>query len=152
MKPQSESEMRHVNFDANSTESAIAWMLDHRMIMKTAIKDPETFAAVSGYLLSDDLRDKIGSNLVKLFAKSTRARKKRSGKITVRDAFLAAAIGATLEIGRARLSEEEMMRCANIVMALLPIGKLEADGIAEKSLRSLARDSFSVGKIRRAFT
>lgn len=144
--------MRHVNFEKDTTESAINWMLDHRMILKTSTKDPETFANVNGYILSDELRDRIGSNLLKLFAKSTRTRRNSTNKVTIRDAFLAAAMGATLEMVRVRLSEDEMMRCANIIMALLPIGKLEADGVAEKPLRALGRDRFLVGKIRQAFT
>jgi len=137
-----------VNLETDTPESAIDWMLSQHMILKKSTKDPETFAAVNGYVLSDELREKIGSHLVELFAKSTR--KKSFKDITVRDAFLTATIGATLEIARVQLSEEEMTSCANIIMALLPIERLELEGVAERPLRTLARDRLLVSKIRHA--
>lgn len=141
-------ETRRVNLETYTPESAIDWMLNQHMILKKSTKDPETFATVNGYVLSDEFREKIGSHLVELFAKSTR--KKSLMEITVRDAFLTATIGATMEIVRVRLSEEKMTSCANIIMALLPIERLELEGIAEKPLRTLARDRLLVSRIRHA--
>lgn len=60
-----------------------------------------------------------------------------------------AALLAVLAIGRVSLSEEEIMQCANIVLALLPFERLEIAGITRKPLRSLARDRVLVGKIMR---
>ncbi len=142
--------MSRANFETQRTETALLWMLNQNMIVKRSTKDPETFATVNGFLLSDELRGKMGANLVKLFAKVTSRRNDTFNNVSVRDAFLTAAIGAVLEMGQVSLSEEEMMRCANIVMALLPFRHLEREGIASKPLRSLAHDKILVGKIQRA--
>ena len=135
-------------FQTQTSEGALGWMLSNNMIFRTSSKDPETLATVHGYVLSDELGEKMGSNLVKLFAKATRSRNGRVKNVTVRDAFLTAAIGAILEMGKIALSEKEMMLCANIILALLPFGRLEKAGITEKPLRNLAHDRSLVGKIR----
>jgi hypothetical protein len=136
-------------FEIQTPEGALLWMLNQNMIVTSSTKDPETLATIRGYLLSESLQEKIGSNLVRLFAKATSRGNGGMGKVTVRDAFLTATIGAVLEVGQVSLSEEEMMRCANIILAFLPMERLEKAGIAKKPLRSLAHDRFLVGKIRR---
>ena len=136
-------------FEIQTPEGALLWMLNHDMIVTSSTKDPETLATVRGYLLTQSLQEKIGSNLVRLFAKATSKGKVALGSVTVRDAFLTATIGAVLEMGQVSLNEEEMIRCANIILAFLPMGRLEKAGIARKPLRSLAHDRFLVGKIRR---
>ncbi len=133
-------------------EAALNWMLDQNILVKKSTKDPETFATVRGYLLSEIAREKIGANLVTLFAKATRRRNGKLGKVTLRDAFLTAALGAVLQMSETSISEDEMLRCANIILELLPIRQLEEAGIAYRPLRSLACDASLVGKMRRLCT
>ncbi len=131
-----------------TTETALRWMLQHKMVLRSSAKDPETFASVRGFILSDEVRERVGANLLKLFAKATSGKKASLGKVTLRDAFLGAAIGAILEVGRVRLDDGPMMKCATIVMALLPTDRLEEAGIAGRRLSSLARDKSLVRKIQ----
>jgi hypothetical protein len=140
--------MIHSAFETETPEGALHWMLSHDMIVRSSIKDPETLARIHGYILSDELREKIGSNMVKLISKAA-SRNGALSKETVRDAFLMATMAAVLEVSAVSLNEEEMTHCANIIMALLPIGRLEEAGVSKKTLRSLTQDRSLVGKIRR---
>ncbi len=121
-------------------------MLEQGMIVRRTTKNSETFIPVQGYILSDDLREKIGTNLVKLFGKA--ARGNGLDGVTIGDAFITATIAAVLATGKVSLSEEEMMLCTNIILTFLPFEKLQATGIAGKPLRSLASDRVLVRKFR----
>ncbi len=137
----------HSAFETKTPESALHWMLSCNMVMRSPIKDPETLATAPGYVLSDELREKIGSNMVKLISKAA-VSKSALSKVTVRDAFLMASMAAILEVSKVALNEEEMTHCANITLALLPIAHLEEAGISRKTLRRLTWDRSLVGKIR----
>jgi len=126
-------------------------MLQENMILRKTTKDPETYATVLGFILSDQLRDMIGSNIVKLVARATKRRNGKAGCVSIRDAFLTATIAAVLEVSKVQLSEVEMMRCANIIFALLPIKRLEEAGLADRPLRTVARDRSSVEKLQNLF-
>jgi hypothetical protein len=126
-------------------------MLRQEMMVRRTTKDPETYAAVHGFILSDQLRDMIGSNLVKLVGKATRKGNGGVAKVSIRDAFLTATMAAVLEMARVTLSDEEMACCANVIFALLPIGRLEEAGLADRSLRTVARDRSSVQKLHDLF-
>jgi len=117
--------------------AALSWMIEQGMVVRKTTKDPETFIPIQGYILSDELRERIGSNLVKLFSKAT----KRSGlrDVTIGDAFVTASIAALIAMG-AELSQEEMTMCANIILKLLPFDKLESAGVTGKTLWHLSRD------------
>jgi hypothetical protein len=117
--------------------AALSWMIEQGMVVRKTTKDPETFIPIQGYILSDELRERIGSNLVKLFSKAT----KRSGlrDVTIGDAFVTASIAALIAVG-AKLSQEEMTMCANIILKLLPFDKLESAGVTGKALRHLSKD------------
>lgn len=143
--------MIKTNFQTRTPEGALHWMLHQEMLVRKTTKDPETYATVRGFILSDQLRDMIGSNLVKLVAKATRRRKERTLSVSIRDAFLTATMAAVLEKARVVLSDEEMTRCANIIFSLLPIKRLEETGLADKSLRTVARDRSSVQKLQDLF-
>jgi hypothetical protein len=132
-----------------TNEEAVTWLLERKMLVRAPMRDPETFATANGYVLSDVLRSKIGYNLIELFAKARKKRRTHSSRITIRDAFLAATIGAVLEIGQVSLTEDEMMHYANIILAILPFTRIEDAGIANRSLRSLAYDRSLVRKIQR---
>jgi hypothetical protein len=134
-----------------STEDALLWMLNRKMIIKTSTKDPETFANIQGYLLTEDIRDTIGTNILRLFAKVTSRQNSRVKRVTVRDAFLTATIAVLLAEDKAKFSEDQMVSCANVVLALLPFDMLEKEGIAEKTLVSLARDRKLVARIQKIF-
>ena len=54
---------------------ALSWMVEQGMIVRKTAKDPETFIPVHGYILSDDVRDKIGKNLVKLFGRAAKGKR-----------------------------------------------------------------------------
>ena len=138
-------------FNTRNPEGALQWMLQENMILRRTTKDPETYATVLGFILSDQLRDMIGSNIVKLVAKATRRRDGKASSVSIRDAFLTATIAAVLELSKAQLSEVEMMRCANIIFALLPIKRLEEAGLADRQLRTVARDRASVEKLQNLF-
>jgi len=134
-------------FETNTAKGAMSWMLQRGMIVRSSTKDPETFATIQGYIVSEELRDRIGSNLVRLLGKA--AKGNGMGRVTIRDALLTATMGAVLAIGKTQLSEEEMMQFANIIWALLPFERLETAGVTQKPLRSLARDRRLVGKVMR---
>jgi hypothetical protein len=136
-------------FDTRTSEGAIRWLLDQKMIVRRHAKDPETFATAQGFILSDELRHKLGSNLVRLVAKATRRGNGRLGNVSIRDAFLTAAMAAVLETTGAPLSDDEMTRCANIIFALLPIEPLEKSGLADKPLRTVVRSRSSVLELQR---
>lgn len=123
-------------------------MLEQGMVVRKAGKNPETFIPTQGYILSDELREKIGTNLVKLFGKTNKGN--RLGDVTIGDAFITATIAAVLESCEAPLSEEEMTLCANIILKLLPFERLEAAGVTTKPLRRLARDRPLVRKLTEA--
>jgi len=126
-------------------------MLQENMILRKTTKDPETYATVLGFILSDQLRDMIGSNIVKLVAKATKRRNTKAGSVSIRDAFLTATMAAVLEMSKVQLSDAEMVRCANIIFALLPMKRLEEAGLADRSLRTVARDRSSVEKLQSLF-
>ena len=77
-------------FDTKTSEGALHWMLNQSIIVRRTAKDPETFATVQGFVLSDQVQDAIGSNLVKLVAKATRRANGEVGSVSIRDAFLTA--------------------------------------------------------------
>ncbi len=121
------------------------------MILRKTAQDPETFATVQGFILSDRLRDIIGSTLASLIAGTTRKRSRKVGSVSIRDAFLTATMAAVLETSPVSLSDDEMARCANIIFALLPISRLEEEGLADKSLRTISRDKSYVKKLQELF-
>jgi hypothetical protein len=143
--------MTKSTFDAHSPEGALLWMLHQDMIIRKTAKDPETFATVQGFILSDQLKDKIGSTLASLVAKATRKRNRRVGDVSIRDAFLTASMAALLETGPVSLSDDEMARCTNIIFALLPIGRLEEEGLADRSLRNITHNKLYVEKLQELF-
>ena len=118
--------------------AALSWMIEQGMVVRKTTKDPETFIPIQGYILSDELREGIGSNLVKLFSKAT----KRTGlrDVTIGDAFVTATIVALIAAAEAQLSQEEMTMCTNIILKLLPFDKLESAGVTGKTLRHLSKD------------
>jgi hypothetical protein len=135
-------------FDTRTAEGALRWMLRQNIVFKKTAKDPETYATVQGFILSDQIRDVIGSNLVTLLAKANKKENGRMRNVSIRDAFLTATMAAVLDVGRARLSEEEMARCANIIFALLPMERLEASGLASMRLRTIARNRSYVERLQ----
>jgi hypothetical protein len=138
---------KHI-FNTQTAEGALHWMLRQNMVFKQTTKDPETYAAVQGFILSDQLRDLIGSNIVTLLAKANKKGNGRMGNVSIRDAFLTATMAAVLEVSHARLSNDEMARCANIVFALLPMERLEASGLASRRLRTIAHNRSSVERLQ----
>ena len=143
--------MTKSTFDIHSPDGALRWMLQQSMILRKTAKDPETFATVQGFILSDQLRDIVGSTLASLVAKATRKRNRRVGNVSIRDAFLTASMAAVMEKSSVLLSDDEMARCANIIFALLPISRLEEEGLADRSLRTIARDRSYVEKLQELF-
>lgn len=125
---------------------ALSWMVDRGLVVKRSTKDPETFIPVQGYVLSDNLRDRIGTNLVKLFAKATRGN--ASNSITIEDGFITATIAALMATCEVWLSEDEMMLCTSAILTFLPFGKLQEARIASKPLRSLASNKVLLRKFR----
>jgi hypothetical protein len=59
--------MNSTTLRSKTSVGALTWLLDHEMVIRSHTQDPETFARVQTYLLSEGLREKIGFNLVKLF-------------------------------------------------------------------------------------
>jgi hypothetical protein len=143
--------MTNRTFNIQTSVGALRWMLHQNIILRRTMKDPETYATVQGFILSDQLRDMIGSNLVKLVAKATKKENGKLSKVSIRDAFLTATMAAVLEVAGVPLSDGEMTRCANIIFALLPIRRLEEAGLADRSLRTIARDRSSVQKLQNLF-
>ncbi len=141
-------EMRKKTFPTRTSDGAVRWMLDRGLLVRRNAKDPETFATVKGFILSDQLRETIGSNLVKLVAKATKRGNGRVGSVSIRDAFLTATMGAVLATSRASLNDDEMARCCSIVFALLPMKRLEEAGFADRLLRTVARSRSSVQKLQ----
>jgi hypothetical protein len=135
-------------FPTGDSEEALRWMLDRGMISRKTAKDPETYATVQGFILSDQLREMIGSNLIELVAKATARKNGEMSRVSVRDAFLTATMGAVLTTGRVSLRDEDMARCCNIIFALLPVGRLEQAGIAQMQLRTLASNRASLEKLQ----
>jgi hypothetical protein len=140
--------LKRAAFDIQTPEGALDWMLERELLVKRTTKDPETYATSHGFVLSDQLRDVIGCNLVKLVAKVTRKRNGSARGVSVRDAFLTATIAAVLETTRAPLNDDEITNCANIIFALLPIGRLEETGLADRSLRAVTHNRSSVRKLQ----
>ena len=134
-------------FKAESGNGALYWMLQQNLILKRTTRDPETHATIQGFILAEQLRDMIGSNLVRLVAKATRKGNGRVGNVSLRDAFLTATIAALLETTHVSLSDDEMACCANMIFALLPIRRLEEAGLADRRLRTIARNRSLVGKL-----
>jgi hypothetical protein len=126
--------------------SALSWMIEQGMVVRKTTKDPETFIPIQGYILSDELGERIGSNLVKLFNKAT----KRAGlrDVTIGDAFVTATIAALIATAEAPLSQEEITMCTNIILKLLPFDKLESAGVTRKTLRHLSRDRVLLRRLR----
>lgn len=87
-------------------------MLINGMIIRSAVKGPETLATVRGFILSDEFGQSIGSSLLELFAKATGRKRNGLREATVRDAFLMATIATVLRRVRVPLSEGEMELCA----------------------------------------
>jgi hypothetical protein len=139
--------MRQNAFEAQSENGALYWMLNQNLILKKMTRDPETRATIQAYVLSEQLREMIGSNLVRLVAKVTRRGNGKVLNVSLRDAFLTARIAALLETTHASLNDDEMTSCANIVFALLPIWRLEEAGLADRRLRTIARNRSLVGKL-----
>ncbi len=133
--------------ELDNPQRALEWMLKKKMIIGGSTKDPETFATMKGYVLSEEMRERLGDNLVKLLAKTVS--KKELAHVTVRDAFLAATMAAVLHGARTSLNHEELTRCANIIFALLPITRFEEAGLANLPLRSLVRSKATVEELRR---
>ena len=138
--------MTHVLSEEATTTSGLTWMLERVMITRRTTKDPETYIPVQGYILSEELRDTIGRNLLKLFGKA--ARKNGSGSVTIGDAFITATMGAVLETANVSLSQEELTNCISIILTFLPFEELKTAGIARKPLRNLASDRALVRKFR----
>ncbi|MGA2791700.1 MAG: hypothetical protein ABSF00_13160 [Candidatus Bathyarchaeia archaeon] len=139
--------MRQALFEGN-IPAALSWMIEQGMVVRKTTKDPETFIPIQGYILSDELRDGIGSNLVKLFSKAT----KRAGlrDVTIGDAFVTATIAVLMATTEAQLSQEEMTMCTNIILKLLPYDKLESAGVTSKTLRHLSQDRTLLRRLREA--
>jgi hypothetical protein len=79
-------------------------MLEQGMIVRRSMKDPETFISTQGYILSDGLREEIGTNLVKLFGRA--AKGNGQGDVTIGDAFVTATMAAVLATCKLTLSQE----------------------------------------------
>ena len=126
----------------------LSWMLEQGMVVRKTIKDPETFISLQGYVLADELREEIGNNLVKLFKKA--AKGTSLNDVTIGDAFVTATIAAVLTTSGVSLGQEEMTRCTNIILKLLPFDKLEAAGVTSKRLRRLSEDRALLRKLRDA--
>jgi hypothetical protein len=139
--------MEIATLQTKTTESALSWMLERGIIARKLTRDPETFGTVHGYILSEKVRDMIGTNLVKMVDKAVS--ENGLGRVMIRDAFLTSAIGAVLAVGKRRLSEDEMLLCSRIVLSFLPYDKLEAAGIAGRTLRSLGRDRGLLSRVQR---
>jgi len=133
-------------YQINSIESALTWMRERGLIVRKSTKDAETFANVQGYVLSEETRDVIGTSLIKMLNRAMTG--KDSRRLTIRDAFITSTLIALVGSDRTRLSEDEMLFCTNVALSLLPYGKLEAAGIAGRSLRSLGRDRTLLSKVR----
>jgi hypothetical protein len=140
--------MTQIAYEAEYGNGALDWMLRQNLILKKMTKDPETHATIQAYILSEQLRETIGSNLVRLVAKVTKKGNGEVRNVSLRDAFLTATIAALLETTHASLDDDEMTSCANIVFALLPIWRLEETGLAGRRLRSIARKRSLVGKLQ----
>jgi hypothetical protein len=130
-----------------TSEQVLEWLMERQMVVKGSRKDPETFATVQGFVLSEEMRERIGRTLVDLITKSSRKRK--SDRVTLKDAFLAATIAALLQKTRKGLSQDQLTECANVIFALLPIDRLEQAGLADKRLRAFARDRSVVDQLQR---
>lgn len=137
--------MEQAMFEGN-IPAALSWMIEQGMVVRKTTKDPETFIPIQGYILSDELREEIGSNLVKLFSKATKRARLRD--VTIADAFVTATMAALIASAEAELSQEEMTMCTNIILKLLPFDKLESAGITGKTLRHLSRDRTLLRRLR----
>lgn len=126
--------------------AALSWMIELGMVVRKTTKDPETFIPIQGYILSDELREEIGSNLVKLFSKATKRARLRD--VTIADAFVTATMAALIASAEAEFSQEEMTMCTNIILKLLPFDKLESAGVTGKTLRHLSRDRTLLRRLR----
>ena len=130
-------------------EDALAWMLSNGIIIRSTGKDPETLATVRGFVLSDEFGQSIGSHLLELFARAIKKRRNGLSNVTVRDAFLMATIAAIMKRAQVTISEGAIQLCAGILLSLLPIDRLAQAGIADITLRNLARDRLLVRKVQR---
>jgi hypothetical protein len=138
--------MQHAMLEAGTPAAALSWMVEQGIVLRKKTKDPETFIPVQGYILSEEMREEIGNNLVKLFRKA--ARGSRLKDVTIGDAFVSSTIGALLVHAKASIDQEEMTMCANIILKLLPFEKLETAGVTSKKLRRLSRDRALLRKLR----
>lgn len=137
--------MEQAMFEGN-IPAALSWMIEQGMVVRKTTKDPETFIPIQGYILSDELREEIGSNLVKLFSKATKRARLRD--VTIADAFVTATMAALIASAEAEFSQEEMTMCTNIILKLLPFDKLESAGVTGKTLRHLSRDRTLLRRLR----
>jgi hypothetical protein len=130
-------------------DDALAWMLRNGMIIRSTGKDPETLATVRGFVVSEEFGQSVGAYLLKLFTKAIKKRRNGLSSVTVRDAFLMATIAAAMKQAEVTLGEREMQLCAGILLSLLPINRLAQAGIADITLRNLARDRLLIRKVQR---
>ena len=119
------------------------------MIIRSTGKDPETLATVRGFVVSEEFGQSVGAYLLKLFTKAIKKRRNGLSSVTVRDAFLMATIAAAMKQAEVTLGEREMHLCASILLSLLPIDRLAQAGIADITLRNLARDRLLIRKVQR---
>lgn len=134
------------------TEDALSWVIRHNLVIKKTTKDPETFANIQGYILTEKIREKIGANILIIFAKAASKQNLATKGLTVQDTFITATVATLRAIGKVHIDEDRMVSCANVVLALLPFGRLEEAGIAQKTLRSLTHDRRLVNKIEKMFS
>lgn len=139
--------MRSKHSQAEALEDAFHWLRSRGIIEPASARDPETFARIHGFVLTEQLRDRIGSSLVRLMARAQRRHALRN--LTIRDAFLTASLDAIMHQGDVALSQDEITRCASIILSLLPLAKLETAGIARKKLRSLVKSRSLVQQLQR---
>lgn len=134
------------------TEDTLRWMIRHNLVIKKTTKDPETFANIQGYILTEEIREKIGANILIIFAKAAGKHKGAVEGLTVQDTFITATVATLRAVCKARLNEDRMVSCINVVFALLSFSRLEEAGIAQKTLRSLTHDRRLVNKIEKMFS
>jgi len=133
-------------------EDTLRWMIRHNLVIKKTTNYPETFANIQGYILTEEIREKIGANILIIFAKAAGKQKGAIEGLTVLDTFITTTVATLRAVCKTRLDEDRMVSCINVVFALLPFGRLEEAGIAQKTLRSLTHDRRLVNKIEKMFS
>jgi hypothetical protein len=140
--------MSKATFASNAPADALSWMLEHGLILRKTENDPETFIPVHGYVLSYEMQEEIGNNLVKLFKKAMKMGCLKG--VTIGDGFVTATMAALLANTESTLGKEELTTCTNIILKLLPFDRLEAAGLTSKTLHHLSRDRALLRKLREA--